>query len=39
MRHFHYQRNHYFNPIINLDKLWTLVGEEVGVGGRANGVG
>jgi hypothetical protein len=30
MRHFHLQRNHYFNPIINLDKLWTLVGEEVG---------
>ncbi len=29
MRHFHKQKNHYHCPIINLDKLWTLVGEEV----------
>lgn len=29
MRHFHYARNKYHCPIINLDKLWTLVGEEV----------
>jgi large subunit ribosomal protein L27Ae len=29
MRHFHLTKNKYFNPIINLDKLWTLVGEEV----------
>jgi|TARA_B110000977_G_scaffold180287_1_gene239741 large subunit ribosomal protein L27Ae len=28
MRHFHKQKNHSFCPIINLDKLWTLVGEE-----------
>eukprot|EP00197_Chlamydomonas_leiostraca_P012144 CAMPEP_0202864364 /NCGR_PEP_ID=MMETSP1391-20130828/4628_1 /ASSEMBLY_ACC=CAM_ASM_000867 /TAXON_ID=1034604 /ORGANISM="Chlamydomonas leiostraca, Strain SAG 11-49" /LENGTH=147 /DNA_ID=CAMNT_0049544097 /DNA_START=54 /DNA_END=497 /DNA_ORIENTATION=+ len=28
MRHFHLSKNQYFNPIINLDKLWTLVGEE-----------
>eukprot|EP00195_Chlamydomonas_chlamydogama_P011995 CAMPEP_0202892522 /NCGR_PEP_ID=MMETSP1392-20130828/2232_1 /ASSEMBLY_ACC=CAM_ASM_000868 /TAXON_ID=225041 /ORGANISM="Chlamydomonas chlamydogama, Strain SAG 11-48b" /LENGTH=147 /DNA_ID=CAMNT_0049576513 /DNA_START=35 /DNA_END=478 /DNA_ORIENTATION=+ len=28
MRHFHYVRNKYFCPIINLDKVWTLVGEE-----------
>eukprot|EP00882_Tetradesmus_deserticola_P000190 GHRQ01000214.1.p2 GENE.GHRQ01000214.1~~GHRQ01000214.1.p2 ORF type:complete len:148 (+),score=58.62 GHRQ01000214.1:134-577(+) len=28
MRHFHKQKNHYFCPIVNLDKLWTLVGEE-----------
>ena len=28
MRHFHKQKNHYHCPIINLDKLWTLVGEE-----------
>jgi len=28
MRHFNIAKNHYFNPIINLDKLWTLVGEE-----------
>lgn len=31
MRYFHLSKNKYFNPIINLDKLWTLVGEEVGV--------
>lgn len=29
MRHFHLQKNKYFCPIINLDKIWTLVGEEV----------
>lgn len=29
MRHFHKQRNHYHCPIVNLDKLWALVGEEV----------
>ena len=28
MRHFHKLKNHYHGPIINLDKLWTLVGEE-----------
>merc|ERR1712054_279634 len=28
MRHFHYQKNHYHCPIINLDKIWTLLGEE-----------
>lgn len=33
MRHFHLSKNKYFNPIVNLDKLWTLVGEEV----RGNG--
>merc|ERR1712224_767322 len=27
MRHFHKQKNHYHMPIINLDKLWTLLGE------------
>lgn len=27
-RHFHLQRNQYFKPTINLDKLWTLVPEE-----------
>ena len=26
-RHFHLQRNQYFKPTINLDKLWTLVPE------------
>lgn len=29
MRHFHKQKNHYHCPIVNLDKLWALVGEEV----------
>eukprot|EP00775_Hariotina_reticulata_P003648 gene3648-3909_t len=28
MRHFHKQKNHYHCPIVNLDKLWALVGEE-----------
>ncbi|CAG8645407.1 4541_t:CDS:2, partial [Gigaspora margarita] len=28
MRHFHMTRNKYHRPIINLDKLWTLVPEE-----------
>ena len=28
MRHFHKQKNHYHCPIINLDKLWTLLGED-----------
>lgn len=28
MRHFHYQKNQYFEPTVNLDKLWTLVSEE-----------
>lgn len=27
-RHFHYQKNQYFRPTINLDKLWTLASEE-----------
>jgi large subunit ribosomal protein L27Ae len=28
MRHYHLKRNPTHNPIINLDKLWTLVTEE-----------
>lgn len=28
MRHFHYKKNQYFKPTINLDKLWTLTSEE-----------
>jgi len=28
MRHYNMNKNHFFNPIINLDKLWSLVGEE-----------
>jgi len=29
MRYFHYQKNKYHCPIINLDTIWTLVGEDV----------
>lgn len=29
MRYFHKNRNKFFCPIINLDKIWSLVGEEV----------
>jgi len=28
MRYFHKQRNHFWNPVINLDKLWSLVPAE-----------
>ncbi|KAK9906541.1 hypothetical protein WJX75_003806 [Coccomyxa subellipsoidea] len=28
MRHFNIRKNQYFQPIINLDKLWSLVGNE-----------
>jgi len=38
MRHFHKQKNHYHCPIVNLDKLWALVGEEVSIVVR-HGVG
>lgn len=27
MRHFHLTRNQYWRPIINVDKLWSLVPE------------
>lgn len=29
MRYFHLNKNKYHCPIINLDKIWNLVGEEV----------
>ena len=29
MRHFNIRKNQYYQPIINLDKLWSLVGHEV----------
>ena len=29
MRHFNIRKNHYYQPIINLDKLWSLIGHEV----------
>ncbi|KAL1919472.1 60S ribosomal uL15 domain-containing protein [Calcarisporiella thermophila] len=28
MRHFHLTKNKYFRPVVNIDKLWTLVPEE-----------
>lgn len=28
MRYFHFSKNKYHCPVINLDKIWTLVGEE-----------
>ena len=27
MRHFHLKRNQYHNPVVNVDKLWSLVSE------------
>ena len=36
MRHFHLTKNKYFCPVINLDKLWTLVGEEARVAAAAD---
>lgn len=29
MRYYHKLKNHFHNPIINLDKLWTLPGLDV----------
>jgi len=31
MRYFHLNKNKYHCPVINLDKIWTLVGEEARV--------
>ena len=28
MRHFHLKRNQYYKPVINLDKVWSLVSEQ-----------
>ncbi|PCG88369.1 Ribosomal protein L18e/L15P [Penicillium occitanis (nom. inval.)] len=28
MRHFHLQRNHEWKPVVNLDKLWSLLPQE-----------
>ena len=28
MRYFHKQQNHFWKPVLNLDKLWTLVPAE-----------
>ena len=29
MRYFHKTNNQFHRPIVNLDKIWTLVGEDV----------
>ncbi|POR31703.1 60S ribosomal protein L27a [Tolypocladium paradoxum] len=29
MRYFHKQQNHFWKPVINLDKLWTLVPADI----------
>lgn len=29
MRHFHLNRNHYWRPVVNVDKLWSLVSDKV----------
>ena len=36
MRTFHKLKNHFHCPIINLDKIWTLVGEEARVAAAAD---
>lgn len=28
MRYFHKQQGHFWKPVLNLDKLWTLIPEE-----------
>lgn len=28
MRHFHLLKNHYFRPVVNLEKLWSLAPQE-----------
>ena len=28
MRYFHKQQNHFWKPVVNLDKLWSLVPAE-----------
>ncbi|XP_036138096.1 60S ribosomal protein L27a-like [Molossus molossus] len=36
MRHYHLKRNQSFCPIVNLDKLWTLVSEQTWVNAAKN---
>jgi len=36
MRHFHLKRNQYFNPTVNVDKLWSLVSEQTRQNGEKN---
>ncbi|ORX82900.1 putative 60S ribosomal protein L27A [Basidiobolus meristosporus CBS 931.73] len=31
MRHFHLTRNKYYRPVVNVDKLWTLVSDQTRV--------
>ncbi|XP_041510395.1 60S ribosomal protein L27a-like [Microtus oregoni] len=39
MRHYHLKRNQSFGPIVNLDKLWTLVSEQTRVNAAKNKTG
>jgi large subunit ribosomal protein L27Ae len=39
MRHFHLTRNQYHCPIVNVDKLWSLVSEQVRAKVEANPTG
>jgi large subunit ribosomal protein L27Ae len=39
MRHFHLTRNAYFNKIINIDRIWTLVSEEARLKAEQNPAG
>jgi large subunit ribosomal protein L27Ae len=38
MRHFHKLRNHYHCPIVNIEKLWSLVPEDVKAKATADSV-
>jgi len=29
VRHFHLLKNRTYRPVVNLDKIWTLIGEDV----------
>ena len=36
MRHFHLTKNAYYNNVINIDRIWTLVSEEARLKAAAN---
>lgn len=36
MRHYHLQKNHFYCPTVNVDKLWDLAGEEALKAAEAN---
>jgi large subunit ribosomal protein L27Ae len=39
MRHFHLTRNQYFQNVINIERIWTLVSEEARKKAEANPTG